>query len=273
MSWIWAALTPHPPVLVPEVGLGRQKEAAATLDGMRRLCAELADCHAHAKPDWLLVLSPHAPYVPGALFVNKAPRVRGTLARFGAPSVRIDCETPPDLPESLEALLKTAAIPYVFGSMEDITQDHATIVPLCLLREAFPQGKLPPLVIANPSGLSPEQSVALGELLGGHAWKTRPALLASGDLSHRLKDDGPYGFDPAGPVFDQAVVAALKSGSPAPLLELSPSIRENAGECGLRPVLALLGLSGGPVRVFSHEGPFGVGYCTALRILSSNNNA
>ena len=26
MPWVWAALMPHPPILVPEVGLGRENE-------------------------------------------------------------------------------------------------------------------------------------------------------------------------------------------------------------------------------------------------------
>ena len=30
MPWIWSVLMPHPPILVPEVGRGREAEAAET---------------------------------------------------------------------------------------------------------------------------------------------------------------------------------------------------------------------------------------------------
>lgn len=264
MAWLWAALMPHPPVLVPAVGHGREKEAEPTLSGVEHLCAALRPVHERATPSWLLLLSPHAPYVSGGLFVNSASRLHGSLARFGAPSAAITAKSPSKALEDLKSLLQRAGIPASFGASENITQDHSSIVPLCLLAPCFPDGELPPLIIANPSGLTPEQAFALGKALGQADWDDHPALLASGDLSHRLKEDGPYGFNPAGPIFDRAVVAALEGGKPDPLLRLSPSTREDAGECGLRPVLCLLGLSSGPLKIFSYEGPFGIGYCTAL---------
>ena len=74
MPWVWAALMPHPPILVPEVGLGRENEARETLNGLGLLAESLRD----RKPDVLLVLSPHQPYAPGALFLNSAERAMGT---------------------------------------------------------------------------------------------------------------------------------------------------------------------------------------------------
>ncbi len=40
--------------------------------------------------------------------------------------------------------------------------------------------------------------------------KSKIALIASGDLSHCLKEDGPYGFHPDGPKFDRDLIEALK---------------------------------------------------------------
>jgi len=261
---MWAALMPHPPVLVPQVGHGREKEAAQTLGGLERLCAALKSLHENHLPEWLLLFSPHSPSVPGALFVNTAPRLHGNLASFGAPGAHIAAAVPQEAMQELTALLRAAAIPLAHGAQENISQDHAAIVPLYLLSRIFPSGALPPVILANPSGLAPEAALALGKALGDNAWQSRPAFIASGDLSHRLKEDGPYGFNPAGPVFDKAVVAALEAGSAAPLLDLSPDTCENAGECGLLPILSLIGLCNQPVQVLSYEGPFGVGYCTAL---------
>jgi len=263
-TWMWAALMPHPPVIVPAVGQGREKEAALTLQGLDRLYAALKPLHERSLPDWLLLFSPHSPHAPGALFVNTAPHLHGSLARFGAPGAQITCTVPQEALSELTTLLQAAAIPVAHGSLENITQDHAATVPLLLLSQAFPGHKLPPVILANPAGLAPEQAFALGKMLGKNAWQGHPAFVASGDLSHRLKEDGPYGFNPAGPIFDKAIVAALEVGNPAPLLELSPATLENAGECGLRPLLSLIGLCDKPPQVLSYEGPFGVGYCTAL---------
>ena len=262
--WSWAALMPHPPVIVPEVGKGREKEAAPTLEGTERLRVLLAERNRTARPDVLLVLSPHQPYMPGALYLNTAPKIRGSLARFGAPGASVSLETAGWALAALGELLKASGIPVREGPMADIMPDHGSTVPLLNIASTFADGAFPPVVVANPAGLSPDQALAFGSALRKLGGERRWALLASGDLSHRLKADGPYGFNPDGPVFDAAVIEALKAGDPGPLKALKADTCENAGECGLRPVLVLLGLSQSPVQVLSYEGPFGVGYCNAF---------
>ncbi|MDR2801499.1 MAG: AmmeMemoRadiSam system protein A [Desulfovibrio sp.] len=264
MPFIWAALMPHPPVLLPEVGRGREKEAGPSLDGARRLCARLAALNAENPPEAILLLSPHAPHAAGALFLNSAETVQGSMARFGAPATGVSFQSPAEILDEIINVLQNAGLPFTKREMPDITQDHGSIVPLRFLAPTFPEGKLPPVITAGPSGLRQEQALALGDALHKLSGKRRWALLASGDLSHRLKDDGPYGFNPAGPVFDAAVVQALKAGNTSPLSSLQQKIVADAGECGLRPVLCLLRLARAPVEVFSYEGPFGIGYCNAL---------
>ena len=94
------------------------------------------------------------------------------------------------------------------------------------------------------------------------------ALIASGDLSHCLKEEGPYGFHPDGPKFDKALIDALKKKDIKTILKLDDLYPE-AGECGLRSFCFLLGIleansinSGQAWRpeILSYEGPFGVGY-------------
>lgn len=274
MTWTWAALMPHPPIIIPEVGRGREQEAAATLDGAARLCERLTALHrAGNAPDVLLVLSPHQPYASGAMFINDAPRIRGSLAPFGAPRTIVEADTDAGAMQELMSALSAAGIPMARGNLEDITRDHGSLVPLRYLAPTFADGKLPPVIIAGPSGLDLEQALVLGKALAGLSGERRWALLASGDLSHRLKPGAPAGFSPDGAPFDQAVVKALQSGDPSILTELSPKLRENAGECGLRSVLVMLGLCAGPVAVLSYEGPFGVGYCNALWTPASSGGA
>ena len=273
MPWVWAALMPHPPILVPEVGRGRENEARETLKGLKLLAESLRD----RRPDALLVLSPHQPYAPGALFLNSAGRAAGTLASFGAPSVTIGIACPGELRRAAADRLSALGTRIREGSRPDLTSDQGTLVPLYFLRRAWgrngenlsgnPPGNLPPTLLASPIGLTPGEALSLGERLALLDDGLRWGLLASGDLSHRLTPDAPAGYSPEGRVFDAAVLEALRSADAGPLLSLSPETLEAAGECGLRSIMTMLGLAGavrGEIQVFSYEGPFGVGYCSAL---------
>ena len=273
MPWVWAALMPHPPILVPEVGLGRENEARETRKGLELLVESLRD----RKPDVLLVLSPHQPYAPGALFLNSVGRAAGTLAPFGAPSVTIGIACPGELRRAAADRLSALGTRIREGSRPDLTSDQGTLVPLYFLRRAWgwdgenlsgnPSGNLPPTLLASPIGLTPGEALSLGERLALLDDGLRWGLVASGDLSHRLTPDAPAGYSPEGRVFDAAVLEALRSADAGPLLSLSLETLEAAGECGLRSVMTMLGLAGavrGAIRVFSYEGPFGVGYCSAL---------
>jgi len=94
--------------------------------------------------------------------------------------------------------------------------------------------------------------------------KSKVAIIASGDLSHCLKDDGPYGFHPDGPKFDKDLIESLKKKDIEKILKLG-ELYPGAGECGLRSFCFLLGIleeSGINYQpeILSYEGPFGVGY-------------
>ncbi|MDR0380999.1 MAG: hypothetical protein LBH86_03270 [Oscillospiraceae bacterium] len=95
------------------------------------------------------------------------------------------------------------------------------------------------------------------------------AIVASGDMSHKLKADGPYGFAPEGAVFDAFVRECLEQSDVRKLLTVEPGLAEAAAECGLRSVVMLAGAMDGLCvhsEVYSYEGPYGVGYlCASVR--------
>jgi len=101
----------------------------------------------------------------------------------------------------------------------------------------------------------------------GQTSAKKVALIASGDMSHCLKEDGPYGFHPDGPKFDKDLIELLKKKDIEKILKLD-EIYPEAGECGLRSFCFLLGIletSGidWQPEILSYEGPFGVGYLVA----------
>ena len=265
MPWIWSALMPHPPVLVPEIGAGREKKAAKTLRGCEKLMSSLAG----QAPDVLVILSPHQPYTPGALFLNTATECRGSFEPFGAPDVAFSLFSPAGERKALSEFLSNSGFRVRDGNLPNLTRDQGSMVPLYFLRRAW--GELPPVILASPIGLTPRKAFEMGYALSKFDRGLRYALLASGDLSHRLTPDAPSGYAPEdGPAFDAAIDESILSCSPRPLLLLDPDSVERAGECGFRSVMAMLGLaiaegaSAGDIEIFSHEGPFGVGYCHAL---------
>lgn len=92
-------------------------------------------------------------------------------------------------------------------------------------------------------------------------------LIASGDLSHCLKQDGPYGFHEQGPQFDKELVKSLEKKNIKHILELD-QLYPKAAECGLRSICFMLGIleeSGldYKINILSYQDPFGVGYLTA----------
>ena len=261
MPWLWSALMPHPPVIVSEVGRGREREAQITVDGIERLAEMISD----RMPECLLVLSPHQPYAPLSLALNGAPRLRGSLAPFGA-SVSLEINTSAKL-RPLAEYLRSTGMAVHDGNPLSAAIDHGTLVPLYFIKKALRERGLPDVILASPIGLGPEKSLKLGEALASFDDGSNWGLLASGDLSHRLTPDAPAGYSPAGKKFDAAVIAALSSGDPQRLLALQPQEREEAGECGLCSVMAMLGICCAlrrTIEVISYEAPFGVGYCCAL---------
>ena len=258
MSWIWSALMPHPPILIPEIGRGRENEAIKTLNGIKDLTKNLK------KPDLLLILSPHQPYAPGALFVNTANFYRGSFAMFGVPNVKIEAKSSNEDIKELCDYLEKSNIEIYAKPFENLIEDQGSMVPLYFLRAAW--GILPEIIITSPIGLTPEKAFEMGQALVKFQNNKTWALLASGDLSHRLTKNAPAGYEPEyAPEFESAVEKALKNNSPKFIYELDKIIIERAGECGLRSVMTMLGLATkGNIKIFSHEWPFGVGYCNAL---------
>jgi aromatic ring-opening dioxygenase LigB subunit len=252
---------PHPPIIVPGVGGGREREASETQRGISGILDRIRKC----VPDRILFLSPHQPYAYGAFAVNTARVIKGGLSAFGTTEANFELQVPLSCVDQLTEYLGSKDIPTGMAESGDLSRDQGSCVPLHFLRKCY--GTLPEIILSSPIGLDREMSVKLGEALASFDDGKKWGLLASGDLSHRLKPGAPAGFSPAGEKFDRAAVEAMETTNPAPLMSLSSNSIEEAGECGMRSALAMLGLVsklGGGIEVLSYEGPFGVGYCSAV---------
>lgn len=255
-------MTPHPPVLLPEVGRGREREIAATGRSMRAAAERVAGW----KPDVLIVASPHTILYGDYFHIAPGKAAAGDMAAFGAPQVRMQVEYDTLLRDEIVRRAQQADLKAGTLGQRDPELDHGVLIPLYFLRKA---GITCPIVRMGLSGFSPLAHYRLGQCVAEavEALGRRAVFVASGDLSHKLKVDGPYGFAPEGPKFDEAVTRAMASGDFLQFLTMNPALCERAAECGLRSFQmmagALDGLAVAP-RLLSHEGTFGVGYAVAL---------
>jgi len=259
-GWVLGGLVPHPPVIVPEVG-GKE---LARVERTSRSMLELTCRVLRALPATLVLITPHGQQAQRARAAVLTGRLCGDLSEFGGPAAEIGFDGDDEFARWL--VNRAAGRGLAVGECRAPRLDHGALVPLYYLGKAGAAIKL--VVVAAPAWPGRE-SFALGRAM----WETvvhlhrRAVVLASGDLSHRLRPGAPAGYHQRGAEFDGLVTEALSQGNLQRLLELEPALVREAGQCGLIPLQVLAGALSGQVfrpELLSYEGPFGVGYAVAV---------
>lgn len=263
MGLLAAYAVPHPPLIVPVVGAGQEAAIADTTAA----CEEVARRIAAHNPDVVVITSPHAPLYRDGFFIADTPTETGSLSAFGHPEARITTHTDLRLGRAIADRLRRRDIPTAGAPATRGEIDHATFVPLHFLARALDLEDVD-VVRIGLSGLSDADHEFLGLSITRAAEDLgrRAVLVASGDWSHKLTEDGPYGFASEGPLFDRALADIFARGDLRELFSLDATLCENAAECGLRSFEIMAGaLEGLPFtsELLSYEGPFGVGYGVA----------
>ncbi|TMF11492.1 MAG: AmmeMemoRadiSam system protein A [Chloroflexi bacterium] len=253
-GFVAGALVAHPPILLTEVGGAQSERVRATAAAMRQLDAILLTVDAPLA----VVVSPHSPSSMTSLPVRRAAHAAGDLGRFRAPQVRVEAQVDVELAAALVVDGQRAGFSLIWA--EETELDHGVVVPLHSLPRTMASKRF---IFLGVSGWPFSRFAEFGGWLHARLGERSAILIASGDLSHRLTPDAPYGFRPAGPLFDRLVIDALRARSWEQIESLDPDLVEKAGECGLRPLAILLGAGRAAnlkSQVLSYEGPFGVGY-------------
>ena len=258
MSIAGAFIVPHPPLIVPAVGRGEEAKIRRTAEAYRRVGEEIAAL----SPETVVVISPHSVLYSNYIHISPGGSARGDFRQFGAPEAAVRKAYDTELVAGLCEEAAHAGIPAGTEGERDPSLDHGVLVPLSFIEPFFTDYRL---VRVSVSGLPPLTHYRFGECIAraAQALDRRVVLVASGDLSHRLREDGPYGYAPEGPEFDRQVTGAMASGDFSALLRFDADFCEKAGECGLRSFIETAGaLDGRAVspELLSYEGPFGVGY-------------
>lgn len=260
---VYAGFAPHPPLLVDEIGGRAVEQVKYTVKSMEKMAEELVKTN----PDTLIIISPHSAVLRDAVGINMEPKLKGSLAQFGAPQVKFEKENDLELGQLIIEEASAKGVRAV--SLNEYSSrgylDHGTTVPLYYFDKKGLDAKL---IVISMSFLSLKDNYTFGTAIrtAVHKSTNNAAVIASGDLSHKLIPGAPAGYDEKGKEFDLKIKTSLENNSFIDILEMPEELSERAGECGLRPLVMVLGALEGlnpSSNVLSYEGPFGVGYLVA----------
>ena len=225
--------------------------------------------------DTVIISSPHATMYADYFHISPRDHAAGDFGDFRVPGLKLEADYDTELVKTLSRCLMEAKVDGGTGAERMPKLDHGTMVPLRFVQEVMPDVKI---IRVGLSGQSTRAHYRFGECVARAAelLNRRVVYVASGDLSHKLKADGPYGFAAEGPVFDKECMAALAAGDFLRLLSIDPELSEGAAECGLRSFWMMAGaLDRRKVESeqLSYEGPFGVGYGVASFIVGERDES
>ena len=257
MEILGAFMLPHPPLIVHEVGKGREEQIRKTLDSYLEIAKQIGDL----KPDTIIVSSPHAPYFSDFFYMPNQKKAIGSFKNFGAKEVTFNLDYDNELIDEIEKISLDNRFPCGRVNIDE-ELDHGTMVPLYFVKKYLKDYKL---VVIGLSSISLEANYKLGTIIKDAIdnLNRRVVYIASGDLSHKLKEDGPYGFIEEGPIYDEKIMDVMKNARFNELLDFDLDLLDKAAECGHRSFIMMSGVLNNTKvisKYYSHEDVTGVGY-------------
>ena len=254
-------IVPHPPLIIPTVGRGREQEVQSTIDAYRTVAKQVAAW----EPEVLIITSPHQVMYADYFHIAPGQGAIGDMFAFGAGQTKLGVEYDAQLRDELIRRAESAGLRAGTLGERNPSLDHGTFLPLYFLQES---GVDCPILRIGLSGFSPIDHYRLGQCIAQavETLRRRAVFIASGDLSHKLREDGPYGFAPEGPEFDWQITEAMAAGDFLQFLTMDPALCDRAAECGLRSFQIMAGALDGLAvesKLLSYEGVTGVGYGVA----------
>jgi aromatic ring-opening dioxygenase LigB subunit len=237
--FVFACIAPHGGELIPELQGSNPARMAATRENMKKLGSHMYA----AKPDYLIVLTPHGTRINGRFSIADSERMLGSWEEN---NLTYEMERP--VARNLAKLLieeacknNLPASTINFGTSEGpiscLPLDWGAIVPLRFMPEV-------PIVVITPSReLSFEQHLQFGKALRNAVLQSdkRVGLIASCDWAHAHEETGPYGYHPAARELDKKAVELIKINQLENMADFSAEFIEAAKPDGIWQTLILAG--------------------------------
>jgi MEMO1 family protein len=258
MSLVFAAITPHPPILIPAIGKENLEKIDKTKLALERLEQELYS----AKPDVIFVISPHGQLHHDYFTVNLCNEFNIDFEDFGNFSEKLKFKGDMVL---FTVNKEEIAQKNKLNIISEPKIDHGIGIPLYYLMKHLPETSIVPIYF---SMLDNQAHYEFGRSLKDMILKSdkRVAVIASADLSHCLTTESPAPYNPEGKIFDEKLIKIIENCDSLSLVNLDSKLIDSALECGLRSILVLFGIISDincQPEILSYEYPFGVGYLTA----------
>ncbi|MEG0372019.1 MAG: AmmeMemoRadiSam system protein A [Clostridium sp.] len=258
-------LMPHPPIIIPDIGNGQEEAVEKTSNACHKIAEEIGSI----KPETIVIITPHGSMFSDAIAISHGDRITGDLREFGCSSIEMDIDIDKEFNERLNLACSLEGIPSATVDAEILRRynkkfklDHGATVPLYFVNKYYKNYKLVHITYALFGKMA---LYKFGMEIKNIAKELdrKIVIIASGDLSHALKEEGPYSYSPYGERFDKEFLENLQRGDINSLFNMDNTMVEEAAQCGVNSVDILLGAMEGKEfkgEILSYEGPFGVGY-------------
>ena len=260
MSIIKSYMVPHPPLIIPDIGKGNERDIQKTIDSYEQIAKEIAKL----KPETIIISTPHTTLYSDYFHITPGKVVTGDLSQFRASNIKFEEQLDEELINEIDSICKKNKFPG--GKTESIPLDHGAMIPLYFIKKYYTDFKL---VVIGLSGLPLIDNYQMGMFIkeAVNNQNKKVVYIASGDLSHKLQTYGPYGFAKEGPEYDKKIMEVCSNANFKELLYFEETFLDKAAECGHRSFTIMAGAFDGlnvEAKELSHEDITGVGYgiCT-----------
>ena len=106
---VLAGLSPHPPIIIPDVGKGEERDAINTIRAMDKF----GETFAHAEIDTLVVITPHGPVFSDVVSILGIPTLEGDFGYFGAGRTGIRTANDLEFVEAIEESSRSSPVQVV----------------------------------------------------------------------------------------------------------------------------------------------------------------
>lgn len=254
--FVFACITPHGGEIIPELQGPYPERMGVTRENL----VKLGNIMLEAKPDYLIVLTPHGTRINGRFSIVDSERMEGEFSENSL-TYSMQAQVARDLARHINLIANQEGLPSStinYGTAEGpyscLQLDWGAMVPLRFMPEV-------PVVVVTPSReLSYEQHIEFGKALrkAVEQQEKRVGLIASCDWAHAHDENGPYGFDPAAKQLDEQVVELIKSNQLEKMADFDAAFIDAAKPDGIWQTLILAGaipLEERKVEFLTYEAP------------------
>lgn len=246
MSLVYACIAPHGSSIIEELAGNEKGLFQPTRSAMEKLGQKMKSF----QPDTIIVLTPHGLRLRGIAAIYTCENCRGSLEDNGAmvsADLKIDKELSEEIlveAQSRDITIVGANYGALSGEASNIPMDWGTLIPLWYM--GAQQEKKPEIVVVGPSREVPlAQLLELGKVIAEKAQVSNKkiALVASADQAHAHDPNGVYGYHPAAPEYDRAVVDIVKENKFHELMNFDMDFVNDAKPDSLWQMIILYGAS------------------------------